>query len=77
MQIYLIRHGETDWNKANRIQGQVDIPLNDYGIRLAEETAEALKDVPFEAIFCSPYDRARKTADIITEAVRKGERKNE
>ena len=71
MQIYLIRHGETDWNKANRIQGQVDIPLNDYGIRLAEETAEALKEVPFEAVFCSPYVRARKTADIITEAVRR------
>lgn len=65
MIIYLIRHGETDWNKENRIQGQVDIPLNDYGIWLAEETARALQDIPFEAAFCSPFVRARKTAEII------------
>lgn len=65
MKIYLIRHGETDWNKEHRIQGQIDIPLNEYGVRLAETTAEALNDVPFEAAFCSPLARARKTAEII------------
>ena len=40
MKIYLCRHGETDWNKANRIQGNVNIPLNDEGIRLAQLTKD-------------------------------------
>ena len=65
MQIYLMRHGETDWNKARRLQGQSDIPLNDYGIELAVKTAEELADVPFDMAFSSPLGRARETAKII------------
>lgn len=65
MDIYLIRHGETDWNKIKRLQGITDIPLNAYGIELAEKTADGLKDVPFDLIFTSPLIRARKTAEII------------
>lgn len=70
MLIYLMRHGETDWNKERRLQGQSDIPLNEYGIELAVKTAEALVDVAFDAAFCSPLERAEKTAGIIL-----GERK--
>lgn len=65
MDIYLIRHGETDWNKVKRLQGITDIPLNAYGIELAEKTAEGLKDVSFDCIYTSPLSRARKTAEII------------
>lgn len=65
MDIYLIRHGETDWNKVKRLQGITDIPLNAYGIELAQKTAEGLKDVPVDLIFSSPLIRARKTAEII------------
>lgn len=65
MDIYLIRHGETDWNKTKRLQGITDIPLNAYGIELAEKTAEGLKDVPFDIIYTSPLIRAYKTAEII------------
>lgn len=65
MLIYLMRHGETDWNKARRLQGQSDIPLNEYGIELAVKTAEALADVPFDMAFCSPLGRAAETAGII------------
>lgn len=65
MIIYLFRHGETDWNKERRLQGQSDIPLNDFGRALAEETAAALKDIPFDAAFCSPLGRAAETAAII------------
>lgn len=72
MDIYFIRHGETDYNKGKRLQGVADIPLNDRGIELAEKTAEGLKDVPFDRIYTSPLIRARKTAEII-----RGERKIE
>lgn len=65
MTIYLFRHGETDWNKAKRLQGQSDIPLNEFGRELAVKTAEALKDVRFDAAFSSPLCRASETAKII------------
>lgn len=65
MLIYLMRHGETDWNKARRLQGQSDIPLNKYGIELAAITAGALADVPFSQAFCSPLSRAAETAKIV------------
>lgn len=67
MRIYFVRHGETDWNKERKIQGQVDIPLNDFGIHLAEETAKGLKDVDFDVCFTSPLGRAKHTAQIILE----------
>lgn len=65
MKIYLVRHGETDWNKEGKLQGQCDVPLNKYGISLAEKTAEGLADVPFDAAFSSPLCRAEETAKII------------
>jgi len=63
--VYLVRHGETDWNKIGKIQGHADVPLNEYGRRLAVLTAEGLRDVPFEKVYSSPLKRARETADII------------
>lgn len=54
MKIYMIRHGETDWNKKRKLQGQVDIPLNEFGKLLAKETAPALADVPFAVCYTSP-----------------------
>ncbi len=65
MNIYVIRHGETDWNAGRRIQGRSDIPLNERGRRLAEVTAEALKDIDFGAAYSSPLKRAMETAGII------------
>ena len=65
MKLYMIRHGETDWNKTRQLQGKSDIPLNDFGRKLAAETAEALKDVPFHLVITSPLSRARETALII------------
>lgn len=43
MKLYMVRHGETDWNKAKKVQGRADIPLNAYGRELAEKTAEGLR----------------------------------
>lgn len=65
MKLYIIRHGETDWNKARRVQGHSDIPLNDYGRHLAEETAEGLRDVKFDLAYTSPLVRAKETAEIV------------
>ena len=65
MKIYMIRHGETDWNKERKLQGQVDIPLNAFGRYLAEQTAPALKDIPFDVVYTSPLSRAKETAEIV------------
>ena len=45
MMLYIVRHGETDWNRMKKVQGRTDIPLNDYGRHLAEETAEGMKEI--------------------------------
>ena len=65
MKVYIIRHGETDWNVARRLQGRSDIPLNENGKRLAQITSEALADIPFTCIYTSPLQRAKETAMII------------
>ncbi len=65
MDIYLIRHGETEYNKQKRLQGVGDIPLNARGIELAEKTAEGLREISFDKIYTSPLIRAKKTAEII------------
>jgi len=65
MKIYFVRHGETIWNKEKKIQGQSDIPLNEYGIELANITADALKDISFDIVYSSPLIRARETAEIL------------
>ncbi len=67
MKLYLIRHGETDWNVARRLQGGTDIPLNQKGLDLAYITADGLKDIPFDVIFTSPLQRAKQTTLAIAE----------
>ena len=68
MRLYIIRHGETEWNVSGRMQGSTDIPLNEKGIRLAQVTAEGLKDVSFDLAITSPLERAKQTAEIILAA---------
>lgn len=65
MKIYIIRHGETDWNKVRRLQGRSDIPLNEEGRRLARITGEALSSVKFRCIYTSPLQRAKETAMLV------------
>ena len=67
MKLYVVRHGETVWNKLHKVQGVADIPLAENGILLAEKTGEALKDVSFDLCITSPLIRARKTAELILE----------
>ena len=63
--LYIVRHGETQWNKLRKVQGQSDIPLNEYGIHLAEQTAQGLTDTSFDLAYTSPLKRAKETAEII------------
>ena len=65
MVIYLIRHGQTDWNLKNRLQGVEDIELNDTGLSQSIQCARAFLDIPISRILSSPLKRAKKTADII------------
>ncbi len=65
MEILIIRHGETVWNKIHRFQGRTDIELTEYGRELARITGEALKDIPVDHIFASPLCRAVETANLI------------
>lgn len=63
--IALVRHGETDWNLAKRIQGRTEVPLNPTGREQAAATAELLTGGPWQRTFASPLGRAIETAEII------------
>ena len=63
-EIYLIRHGQTAWNKARMFRGRRDVCLNDVGRREAACVAQALRDIAFARIYASPLLRARETADV-------------
>lgn len=62
LELILVRHGETDWNKDKVFRGQMDMRMNAVGIAQADATAEALKDTVFEAIYSSPLKRSLVTA---------------
>lgn len=63
--IYLVRHGETDYNAKEIMQGWADSPLTPRGIKQAESVREELKDIEFDAVFASDLGRAQRTAEII------------
>ena len=65
--IYIVRHGETDWNKEKRYAGRIDIPLNETGINQAKEIKKSLNNIKFDIVITSPLKRAYDTAKIITD----------
>ena len=67
MQLILIRHGETLWNKEKRVQGMSDIELSEAGIKQARKLAWSLRDAAIAAIYASPLKRAFQTAEIIND----------
>lgn len=66
MKIYVVRHGQTDYNINGLFQGRKDIPLNSVGIKQAEETAQKFKNIPVDIILVSPLTRAKETAKYIS-----------
>jgi 2,3-bisphosphoglycerate-dependent phosphoglycerate mutase len=66
--IIAVRHGETDWNVATRIQGQLDIALNDQGRWQAQRVAQALAEEALDAVYSSDLARAYATAQAIAAA---------
>ena len=73
MKILLVRHGETDWNVAKRIQGSTDTPLNETGIEQAKRLAEELakRETPIIGVYTSKLERAAKTAEYVAEKIGK------
>ena len=63
--IYVVRHGETEWNALNKVLGCTDIPLNSNGADQARKVAGMLRDQEIDVFLSSPLSRARQTADII------------
>ena len=66
--LLLVRHGETNWNREGRFQGQIDIPLNDRGYAQAEAAAQFLKNVELDRAYTSSMARPRQTAEAILKA---------
>ncbi len=70
LKIYLIRHGETDFNKTDKEWGQDnDIPLNDWGELQSKKLAERLKEIKFDKLFSSDLKRAKQTAEELSKSV--------
>ncbi|MGB7802006.1 2,3-diphosphoglycerate-dependent phosphoglycerate mutase GpmB [Buttiauxella sp.] len=65
LQVYLVRHGETQWNAERRIQGQSDSALTEKGERQAEQVAERVKTLDITHVISSDLGRTRRTAEII------------
>ena len=66
MKLHLVRHGETEWNKLGRFQGQQDIALNPRGLAQAKETARAMADDGVIALYSSPLQRTMQVANEIS-----------
>lgn len=68
MKLYIIRHGQTDWNMQGKIQGRQDIPLNETGRRQAVCLAKGMESRPVTRIFSSPQKRALETARAVADS---------
>lgn len=66
---WFLRHGQTDWNGTGRWQGRIDVPLNARGEEQARAAGQRLRGAGIDVIFASPLGRARRTAELVAEAI--------
>ena len=66
-ELYFVRHGQTEWNAIRRMQGQMNSNLNDRGRAQADVNGQFLATRNIEALFASPLDRTRQTAEIVNQ----------
>lgn len=69
MNLYVLRHGQTDYNIEGRFQGQIDIKMNKIGEEQVKKSAEKLKQTKFNKVFVSPLQRTIDTARIVAEEI--------
>ena len=65
LKLYIVRHGETEWNVIKRFQGQLNTPLTEKGMEKLRETGKNLENVLFEEVYTSKLERTVKSAEII------------
>jgi broad specificity phosphatase PhoE len=68
-EVYLVRHGETEWNRTGRRQGQLDAPLTESGIAEVRRVAERIESLPIDGVFSSPLGRAVTTAQTYAQVL--------
>jgi probable phosphoglycerate mutase len=68
-ELIMIRHGVTAWNKERRFQGQIDIPLDDEGLRQAQLLGQSMAGATLAAVYASDLTRARQTAEPLASAI--------
>jgi broad specificity phosphatase PhoE len=66
MQLYIVRHPETEWNKEGRFQGQTDIPISTEGYEDLQRTLPLLSSLPVDIIYTSPLKRAKSVAQEVS-----------
>ncbi|MCL6444210.1 MAG: histidine phosphatase family protein [Alicyclobacillus sp.] len=69
LDLWLVRHGETNWNTEQRVQGWTDVPLNNQGRKQANLLGQSLQGIPFHVIFSSDLQRAKTTASTLQQYV--------
>ena len=65
MYIYVIRHGQTDWNIQKRLLSRTDVSLNESGIEQCKEAEKLVKNLNYDLVICSPMLRTKQTAEIV------------
>jgi len=68
-EVYLVRHGETEWNLTGRRQGQLDSPLSERGMMEVQRTSKRIESLPVDGVFSSPLGRAISTAQTYAHAL--------
>ena len=65
MYLYVIRHGQTDWNIQKKLLSTTDVPLNSTGVEQCKEAEKLVRNLNYDLVICSPKLRTKQTAEIV------------